>query len=81
MSAGKLPITLKGRIDFRHVSGGSRIAQETPVWIEIMDDDAFVSVATVRLSLENFAEAIMGRGHVECEVDYYRNPNASRKRR
>ena len=59
---------LTGRINISRTSGGD---ESTPIRIEIVDDASHCRVVEVRMTCEGFAEAITGRGHVPCELEFY----------
>ncbi len=57
----------KGRITVSRRQGGDN---ENPIVISIQDDISGVSFVEVSMSLESFAEAITGHGHLDCTLEY-----------
>jgi hypothetical protein len=39
-----------------------------PVHIEVVDENSRIHVIEVRMSLEAFSRAVLGQGHIECEL-------------
>ena len=60
-------MNLPGKITVGRVRGSD---ESQPIRIEIIDTQSSVVVAEARLTLENFALALTGLGHVECEIEW-----------
>lgn len=59
---------LKGRISIGRSYGGAR--EDEPVSIRVEDQLSGLEVISIRMTLEDFATALMGQGFIPCTFDY-----------
>lgn len=68
---------LRGNITITRVRGGD---DKTPVSITIIDETSASEAIEVRLTLNDFAEAMLGLGHVKCGVKWNDSGRIGKKR-
>ena len=64
---------LKGKITISRTPSGH-------INIELIDNDTYIQVAKVELTLEQYALAITNMGHVDCDINYNYSSDIGRKR-
>lgn len=64
------PMKLKTRITITRLL--SNYDESRPVLIKIRDEDSSCYILQLKLSLEEYARALMNEGDVECEAEFYK---------
>lgn len=58
---------LPGNISIKRMQGGR---EETPVRIELIDQESGCVAAYIHMGLEQFASALLGLSHIKCEFEF-----------
>ena len=59
-------MTIKGKITISRVTSNT---EGSYVEVRFQDDGASIEFAIAKLTMEQFAQAITGRGYVDCEIE------------
>ncbi len=58
---------LKGRVTISRVMDAS---EETPIWIDIKDENSHVLACRIKITLEQYAKAITGLAEIPCSMEF-----------
>jgi hypothetical protein len=70
--------TLAGKITISRTR--VNVNDDAPLRIEVVDEDSRVRAIEIRMSLSNFAEAVLGMGYVDCVFEFNDTGNVGKLR-